>query len=190
MALTDEEHDRLLALYRSRVAGYADVDGEFRQRWSGWCRSLLTHGGDLVVPPRHPDADLDRLLADAQLQGPASRLLQGEDNGCHANAAILWVDGTVIAIGTGYALSDDGLWRQHSWGIDADGTVVETTFERQLYLGLVLSDVAALQFGAGNAGDHVKAVLSARGPRAHELATILHAARRARAGTGSAAQGE
>ncbi|WP_200213881.1 hypothetical protein [Micromonospora coerulea] len=179
MSLADEEHGRLLALYRSRVADYADVDDDFRQRWSRWCRRLLTHGGNLVVPPMQPDADLDQLLTGAQPQGPAFRLLQGADNGCHANAAILWIDGTVAAIGTGYALSDDGLWRQHSWGIDAEGTLVETTFERRLYLGLALSDIAALQFAASNASDHAKAVLTARGPRAHELAAILHAARRA-----------
>jgi hypothetical protein len=180
---TPEEHDRLLALYRSRVADYPDADDGFRPRWGRWCAHLLTHGGVLVVPPRHPEADLNQLLTDAHPQGPTSRLLPGEDNACHANAAILWTDGAVTAIGTGYALSDDGLWRQHSWGIDVDSAVVETTSERRRYVGLTLSGIPALQFATSNAGDHVKAVLTARGPRARELTTILHAARRARSDT-------
>jgi hypothetical protein len=166
-----------LALYRSRVADYPDADDDFEQRWRRWCRRLLTHGGVLVVPPRHPEVDLDRLLVDADIQGPTAKLLPGEDNACHANVAVLWTDGAVTAIGTGYALSDDDLWRQHSWGIDADGATVETTFERSKYVGLALSGIPALQFAASIAGDHVKAALTARGPRVQELATMLRAAR-------------
>jgi hypothetical protein len=178
--MTDEERDRLLELYRSRVDGYAGVEDDFPRQWRDWCRRVLSHGGDLVVPPMQPEADLDLLVSGARLQGPASELRQGEDNGCHANAAVLWIDGAVTAIGTGYALSDDGLWRQHSWGIDAAGAPVETTFERRQYLGVALAGVPALRFATGNAADHVKAVLRARGSRADELAAILHAARASR----------
>jgi hypothetical protein len=33
-----------------------------------------------------------------------------------------------VRIASGYALSSDGLWRQHSWGMDvADGRILETT---------------------------------------------------------------
>ncbi|MEH0934527.1 hypothetical protein [Micromonospora psammae] len=179
MPLTNEEHDRLLELYRERVAGYAGVDDDYPRRWREWCVRLLDLGGELVVPPGPPEADLDQLIAAARPHGPAARQVPGEENGCHANAAILWTDATVAAVGTGYALSADGLWRQHSWGVDADGTVVETTFERQRYMGLTLTDIPALQFAASNAGRHVAAALRARGPRARELAALLHTARQA-----------
>ncbi len=104
--------------------------------------------------------------------------MPGDDNGCHANAAMLWTDGMVAAIGTGYALSDDGLWRQHSWGVDADGAPVETTAARISYVGITLTAVPALQFAVSNAGDHVKAALKANEPRSRELTAILIEARR------------
>ncbi len=104
--------------------------------------------------------------------------MPGDDNGCHANAARLWTDGTAAAIGTGYALSDDGLWRQHSWGVDAGGAPVETTAVRVSYVGITLTAVPALQFAVSNAGDHVSAALKADGPRSRELTAVLNEARR------------
>jgi hypothetical protein len=176
MPRTVETYDRLLTMYRGRVASYADVEADFGQRWTRWCRHLLSYGGDLVVPPRQPDEDLDEFLAHGRAHGAASRTVEGGNNACHANAAILWIDGAVTAIGTGYALSDDNLWRQHSWGIDTDGTLVETTIGRQLYVGLTLSGVAALRFAVSNADYHLTAALKAGGPRGRELAGILQAA--------------
>jgi hypothetical protein len=44
---------------------------------------------------------------------------------------------------TGYALSSDGLWRQHSWAMAGDGGVVETTEERLLYFGYELTAAEA-----------------------------------------------
>ncbi|MFD0575719.1 hypothetical protein [Dactylosporangium darangshiense] len=175
---TDAEHERLLTLYRRRVAGYAGVDDEFRRRWADWCRRLLGLGGELVVPPPRPDTDLDALLDGASPYGPAARCVPGDDNACHENVAVLWTDGAVAAVGTGYALSDDGLWRSHSWGVDADGTAVETTVERVAYHGIALTGVPALHFAVGNAGNHVKKVMRAPGPRARELMALLVEARR------------
>ena len=73
--------------------------------------------------------------------------------------------------------SDDGLWRQHSWGVDADGTLVETTDHRTLYVGLALSGMAALRFAVSNADWHLTAVFTAGGSRAQDLAAILQSAR-------------
>jgi hypothetical protein len=174
--LSAERYDRLLALYRGRVAGYADVDETFGQRWTLWCRQLLAYGGDLVVPPKQPDEDLDELLTHGQAHTSAARTEPGDHNACHTNAAVLWTDGTIAAIGTGYALSDDGLWRQHSWGVDTDGTLVETTDHRTLYVGLTLSGIAALQFAVSNADWHLTAVLTAGGSRSRDLAAILQSA--------------
>jgi hypothetical protein len=178
VSLDAERHDRLLALYRNRVAGYEGVPDDYPYRWSRWCQHLLQYGGELVVPHRHPERHLDELLASAAVQPTAGRFVPGDDNGCHANAAMMWTDGTVAAIGTGYALSDDGLWRQHSWGVDADGAPVETTAARNSYVGITLTAVPALQFAVSNAGDHVKAALKADGPRSRELTAVLIKARR------------
>jgi hypothetical protein len=165
-------------MYRSRVSAYEGVAEDYSRRWSRWCRHLLQHGGELVIPHQGPEHHLDELLAGAEVQPPPSRSVPGDDNGCHTNVAMLWTDGTVEAIGTGYALSDDGLWRQHSWGVDTDGTPVETTVGRIRYVGITLTGVPALQFAVANAGNHVKAAIKANGPRSRELTAILVEARR------------
>jgi hypothetical protein len=80
------ERERLLRIYRERVAGYSNVSEDFRDRWLAWCRALLARGGDLVVPPLHPESDLDQLLATGAFQGHRVQALKlGGD--CHANVA-------------------------------------------------------------------------------------------------------
>ncbi|HEX7958941.1 MAG TPA: hypothetical protein VF493_03430, partial [Terriglobales bacterium] len=55
----------------------------------------------------------------------------------------------IVAIATGYALSEYGLWRQHSWGILRDG-VLETTKTRLKYFGIVLQGGEADFFASSN----------------------------------------
>jgi hypothetical protein len=174
MPLSADERERLLGLYRQRVDSYPDVDAGFGERWRAWCRTLLTHGGSVVVPPPGPESDLDALLDRAAAFGSTTRFEPRDVNACHENVAVLWIDGEVESIGTGYALSDDGLWRQHSWGVDADGTVVETTAERQAYVGITLPARApSMQFAGSNAGGHLRTVLARGGPRAEELIGMI-----------------
>ena len=52
-------------------------------------------------------------------------------------------------IATGYALSEDGLWRQHSWVVQPMTRTVkvwETTVERVAYFGVVLNDEECQEF--------------------------------------------
>ena len=44
--------------------------------------------------------------------------------------------GDAVAVGTGYALSRDLLWREHSWAWDRDGRLIETTETRTRYFGI------------------------------------------------------
>ncbi|MFG1610980.1 hypothetical protein [Actinoplanes sp. NPDC049265] len=174
MTLPVSEREHLLALYRARVEAYADVDGDYGQRWREWCRILLTHGGSLVVPPRDPEADLEALIAGQSRSDSPVRPAPGDIGECHHNVAVLWIDGAIDSIGTGYALSDDGLWRQHSWGLASDGVLIETTDERRAYVGIVLRPRApSVQFAGSNAPEHLKAVLTQRGPRAPELIAMI-----------------
>jgi hypothetical protein len=174
------ERDRLLLLYRARVAGYADVSDDFRDQWLAWCRMVLAHGGDLVVPPLHPEPDLDQLLAAGTLYGPrVSALELGGD--CHANVAKLWIDGRIDAVGTGYALYE-GLWRQHSWGVDQDGTVLETKWLCERYVGLTLpSGEPTVRFALSNYEDDIREVLKGGTGRANEIVRVLRAVRNRRA---------
>jgi hypothetical protein len=170
------EHERLLQLYRQRVAGW-DVDDDRRGRWLALCRIMLAHGGDLVVPPIHPEPDLDRLLESGAPHGPAP---DAPDPGgdCHDNVARLWLDGAVPAVGTGYALSE-GLWRQHSWGVHADGTLQETKWPCERYFGVTLPPGEPTVLFVLNAYDgDVKARLRAGGPGATEIIRVMQASRR------------
>ncbi|MEU7876077.1 hypothetical protein [Dactylosporangium sp. NPDC049140] len=174
MMLPDEERERLLTLYRNRVNAYPGVGADYGQRWRSWCRMLLSRGGSLVVPPGVVESDLDELLARAAVHGPAVRFLLGDAGECHRNVATLWIDGAIESIGTGYGLSDDGLWRQHSWGVDPDGVVVETTDPRRVYVGIVLpARGPSMQFAGSNAQKHLKTVLQRRDERAPELIGMI-----------------
>ncbi len=139
MNRSDSEYQRLLTLYRKRVEEYTGAPAGYFDRWRTWCGLVLTRGGALVVPHRGPETDLDDLIAGA-IDFPIPAMpVPGADNQCHGNVAALWARGEAPAIGTGYALSPDELWRQHSWALDADGTVLETTSsERLAYVGLHL----------------------------------------------------
>jgi hypothetical protein len=53
---------------------------------------------------------------------------------CHENALTLAVK-HLAEWWTGFALSDDGIWRMHSWGFH-EGQVIETTEKRTLYYGV------------------------------------------------------
>jgi hypothetical protein len=55
----------------------------------------------------------------------------------------------LVGIGTGYSLSDDGLWRQHSWGLRREG-ILETTVSRVKYFGVLLQHGDADSFAMAN----------------------------------------
>lgn len=160
------------ALFDARVASYGDAPPGYADLWRRWCDVLLARGGMLVVPHLAPDPDLPVLLDSAVGFGPSVRLVPGLRSACHQNAAALWVADRVDSLGSGYALSDDGLWRQHSWGLDGD-VVVETTLDRVDYFGLHLTGVDAALFAASNAWDELSAEISSGSERGLELRTLL-----------------
>jgi hypothetical protein len=108
---------------------------------------LLRMGG---ISPRS-DGDIPALLESGFLTSGPITLKIMKSSSCHQNVAALWESrkAGIVAIATGYALSDDGLWRQHSWGIRRDG-ILETTQPRSKYFGLVLQGVKADHFVTSN----------------------------------------
>src|SRR5262249_24384023 len=90
-----------------------------------------------------PDPQIGELLDRGRYFPAAGALMWlGEPSASHANAAMMFVQSTgEVRIDSGYALSADGLWRQHSWGVDVeDGRILETTERRVRYYGYVLND--------------------------------------------------
>ncbi len=117
---------------------------------------LLGLRGAMIVAPRTYDADLDLLLERGTLfDATTAAVVGGRASDCHANVSRMWImhaeanEAKSITIVTGYALSEDGLWRQHSWALDTEG-VVETTELRLLYFGVALGPEHAARFAAAN----------------------------------------
>ena len=134
-------HDRL----------YSEASVE--PRWLALNDKLLALGGHAIVayPPYYFADRLPTALSRrAKTLDPLGAImLEGQQGHCHHNTAAmfakteLWrfggrADLPKIKIATGWALSDDGIWRSHSWGVLRDGTVVETTCSRIGYFGVVL----------------------------------------------------
>jgi len=112
---------------------------------------LLDLGGIHLVAPPDPDTALPLLIYGGfVMAGPVMRIVM-EKSECHRNLAEIWSNKKheLVGIGTGYALSDDGLWRQHSWGLRREG-ILETTVSRVKYFGVVLQRGEADSFATAN----------------------------------------
>ncbi|HEV2643050.1 MAG TPA: hypothetical protein VGT98_10095 [Candidatus Elarobacter sp.] len=125
-------------------------------------RRLLSMGGWAVVL-REQEPDLDAILSrGVLLSGDDAVQDIAEDSQCHFNSGMQHLlNPKGRAIMTGYALSEDGMWRQHSWIYDRDDdAVVETTEKRVGYFGVLLDDLEAITFCTRNVP---------YSPEAHEL---------------------
>ena len=116
-------------------------------------RLLGVGGAMLVAPPDGIEEDLEGMLARGEAFDGRNALLRvGRPIACHANSAALWETRPErYTICTGYALSGDGLWRQHSWVLDGYlKRLVETTKPRLAYFGYRLDGLEAEVFAAAN----------------------------------------
>jgi hypothetical protein len=103
---------------------------------------LLEIGGEeLVATPLElgldPFAPVLTKLGEV-MQYPV-KLREMEASQCHHNVEKLLKGKKLTAMGTGYGLSDDGLWRSHSWGlkqIRGELLIIETTVSREIYFGV------------------------------------------------------
>ena len=116
--------------------------------------SLLKFGGEAVCMPS-VEEDLEKLLSRGQLwSGVGSKLMKGRPISCHENSCNLWeANQDKLFISTGYALSDDGMWRQHSWCVFPKArsvNMIETTVKRELYFGFVMTLDEIEDFGLNN----------------------------------------
>ena len=117
-------------------------------------RKLLMYGGIRLVYRHEPDLQL--LLERGELLEGCTELVAGESRQCHLNAARLWIkQRKELAIVIGYALSEDGLWRQHSWLIrhkpdPGEACLIETTLRRVKYFGVILNEAESERFSQNN----------------------------------------
>ena len=117
---------------------------------------LLAVGGTRIIMPM-VDEDLEKITERGQFWlGETAIMKRGRPSQCHANSANLYEsnknNGDInLKICTGYALSDDGIWRQHSWLVWAKARVnriIETTVERVLYYGFVMDTDECEEFSS------------------------------------------
>lgn len=103
---------------------------------------LLGLGGWAVC--LHLETDAAKILSRGRRFAGKAHMKRGTPSQCHSNSAALWdANRGQTVLCTGYALSKDGMWRQHSWcaiKTPRSYKVVETTMPRVLYYGFVLSD--------------------------------------------------
>lgn len=119
-------------------------------------QKLKTFGGYEACMPNYEE-DALKILNRGQLWlGDKYQIKQGRPSKCHANTCDLWLankDTLTIAIATGYALSKDGIWRQHSWLVlknPRSVKIIETTTKRIAYFGFVMTEDEALIFCTDN----------------------------------------
>jgi hypothetical protein len=140
-----DEYQR--SLLRRRLRAAISAQPEIRA-----LRALLLDigGVELVAPPWH-DCDVPALIHEGFIMDGLVELRIMERSQCHRNLSQLWgrKRNGLVGIGTGYALSDDGLWRQHSWGVGRRG-IVETTQVRVKCFGLLLRGSDADSFAEAN----------------------------------------
>lgn len=117
--------------------------------------TLLAIGGEEACLPIQ-DPDLDHLMEYGQIWVGQKkvRMKRGEASRCHQNSAYLWqanryYNAGIFGVATGYAMSDDGVWRQHSWCVlkkPRSYQIVETTTPRELYFGVCMLGSDAERF--------------------------------------------
>ena len=131
---------------------------------------LKDYGGEEVCLPAH-DQDIDKILNRGLLfvindeNKDVGQLVHydeiiGLPSQCHRNSCYLYKCEEIqaeyeyaVKIMTGYALSSDGMWRQHSWcicdiGEDyiEDSIIIETTEERIAYFGFIMNEDECQEF--------------------------------------------
>lgn len=115
---------------------------------------LLSFAGNAVCLPDYEE-DLENILDYGQFWiGYTAELVKGQACHCHANASRIWEKNKdTMTICTGYALSDDGMWRQHSWVAQKQPCmhqIIETTERRVLYFGFAMTPELCENFAKNN----------------------------------------
>ena len=108
---------------------------------------LLVVGGERVVVQFGDQIHLNLAAERGTLQPvPGVVRVRSARNECHTNCARLWREHPDrYRLGVGWVL-DDGIWRCHTWLVDKRGRVVETTFPREEYFGVVLDPEETTEF--------------------------------------------
>lgn len=107
---------------------------------------LLNIGGQEVVPIE--EIHLEKLIKHGSVINSDSLQIinGGQQHRCHQNCCYLYEENESIThIGTGWGLSNDVLWRQHSWCMKGE-KIIETTVPRKIYYGILFDENNVREF--------------------------------------------
>lgn len=116
-------HAQLQELVSEYLPGTYVVAPDDDEDYVDTCRLLRGEGQPLL---RVPEGD-DEIV-----------LMQMKRGACHHNCAQLLRRQRIAKIVSGWALDrvrSEPLWRYHSWGVDTQGRIVETSVPMQVYVG-------------------------------------------------------
>lgn len=139
-----------LKLFAWRTQEFYKIQPEFRELR----RILMSIGGQETAPPLARDPMISFLIdCGIVFNGPVilKRAKSGEPLTHLARAWRKRAPG-LVGIGLGYALEQNGLWREHTFGVLREG-VLEAGAEKQKYFGLMLIGEAADGFVTGVLSD-------------------------------------
>lgn len=109
---------------------------------------LLSIGGHTTCFCDTIEEDMSNILRRGRFWEGRSKMMKGRPHHCHENVCDLWHANREkdVSICTGYALSTDGVWRQHSWLHQSYETatqhrtrIIETTEKRVAYFGFMMT---------------------------------------------------
>jgi hypothetical protein len=101
---------------------------------------LLSLGGEKVRPAQETQGEINSMLTKGKIYSTENlnRYKKGMyPNRCHSNSAFLSEVKKSYRVVTGYALSKDGTWYQHSW-LTNGKNIIETTYIFDVYYGYEL----------------------------------------------------
>lgn len=145
-------------------------------------RRLLEFGGegfqyDWFLNSELTEEDVEALLSRGiAMDGRDAEVRRMTTSECHRNAAKLAARyPNRFSYCTGLALSEDGIWRVHSWAVGLDGRIVETTEPRIKYFGYRLTPKEfrgeLLRLGLLGLDAHLKRRCLSRGTEAMRFKT-------------------
>ena len=96
---------------------------------------LKIDGTDVII--HHKEENVcDIFIQKGGLYKGEIKLKTMEANKCHDNSSILWIMfNDYYQIVTGFCL-DEGMWRRHTWVVDKNNILIETTHQREKYFGV------------------------------------------------------
>lgn len=110
----------------------------FHNKMNGILNSIVRNTA-MVAVPWDGVIILEMLMGNWLVRSPDQNdivFVEMELGKCHDNVEQLYDECQIEESYEGYALSRDGLWRHHSWGVDGEGKIVETTEKRLCYVAV------------------------------------------------------